>query len=312
VLEGYAETKWYELKKSSFRSSSNPYNIYHYGKESYLKTEFNLMGYQEMLPGSNHTFSFTCTLPSELPSTVKETHGEIQYLITLVFDRPFQLDLRYSFGFMVMRSLDLNEVPELQLPVQQEVVKNYRSICRSKPIVLTAVLPMSGFLAGDNTMISINLNNPTRIKIPHIEVNLVKMIEYRSLRPTKKTKLENICVHQEIVEETVKNGLTSHEMEFPIPQCVASSEIDPDRIIKISYKIQVKAKVMAGTLNCFYKIVPTLIYAGVQSINNVYAIVNKVENVLVNTYIFDLIDNGVYVVYALYSSMNYSFPFKIK
>jgi hypothetical protein len=45
------------------------------------------------------------------------------------------------------------------------------------------------------------------------------------------------------------------------------------------------------------------IYTGVQSINNVYAIVNKVENVLVNTYIFDLIDNGVYVVYALYSSI---------
>ncbi len=46
-----------------------------------------------------------------------------------------------------------------------------------------------------------------------------------------------------------------------------------------------------------------LTHSGVQSINNVYAIVNKVENVLVNTYIFDLIDNGVYVVYALYSSI---------
>ncbi len=44
-------------------------------------------------------------------------------------------------------------------------------------------------------------------------------------------------------------------------------------------------------------------YTGVQSINNVYAIVNKVENVLVNTHIFDLIDNGVYVIYALYSSI---------
>ncbi len=43
---------------------------------------------------------------------------------------------------------------------------------------------------------------------------------------------------------------------------------------------------------------------GVQSINNVYAIVNKVENVLINTYIFDLIDNGVYVVYTLYSRIH--------
>ncbi len=40
---------------------------------------------------------------------------------------------------------------------------------------------------------------------------------------------------------------------------------------------------------------------GVQSINNVYANVNKVEIVLKSSHIFDLIDIGVYVVYALYS-----------
>ncbi len=40
---------------------------------------------------------------------------------------------------------------------------------------------------------------------------------------------------------------------------------------------------------------------GVQSVNNVFHIVDKVENVCVNQYIFDLIDNVEYVVYALYS-----------
>jgi hypothetical protein len=48
-------------------------------------------------------------------------------------------------------------------------------------------------------------------------------------------------------------------------------------------------------------------YAGVQSINNVFHIVDKVENVCVNQYIFDLIDNVEYVVYALYSSTMISF-----
>jgi hypothetical protein len=43
-------------------------------------------------------------------------------------------------------------------------------------------------------------------------------------------------------------------------------------------------------------------WAGVQSKNNEYHIVDKVENVLVNKYIFDLIDNVVFVVLALYSS----------
>jgi hypothetical protein len=42
---------------------------------------------------------------------------------------------------------------------------------------------------------------------------------------------------------------------------------------------------------------------GVQSINNVFHIVDKVENLCVNKYIFDLIDNVEYVVYALYSSV---------
>ncbi len=37
-----------------------------------------------------------------------------------------------------------------------------------------------------------------------------------------------------------------------------------------------------------------------QRINKVFHIVNKVENVCVNKYIFDLIDNVEYVVYALY------------
>jgi hypothetical protein len=44
-------------------------------------------------------------------------------------------------------------------------------------------------------------------------------------------------------------------------------------------------------------------YSGVQRINNVFHIVDKVENVLVYTYIFNLNDNVEYVVYALYSSI---------
>ncbi len=43
--------------------------------------------------------------------------------------------------------------------------------------------------------------------------------------------------------------------------------------------------------------------SGVQRINNVFHIVVKVENVCVNQYILDLIDNVEYVVYALYSSI---------
>jgi hypothetical protein len=43
-------------------------------------------------------------------------------------------------------------------------------------------------------------------------------------------------------------------------------------------------------------VLETLHYSGVQSINNVFHIVDKVENVCVYTHIFNHIDNVEYVV----------------
>jgi hypothetical protein len=48
--------------------------------------------------------------------------------------------------------------------------------------------------------------------------------------------------------------------------------------------------------------------SGVQRINDAFHIVDKVENVCVNKYIFDLIDNVECVVYALYSR---AYPFSV-
>jgi hypothetical protein len=44
-------------------------------------------------------------------------------------------------------------------------------------------------------------------------------------------------------------------------------------------------------------------YTGVQRINDVFHIVDKVQNQLTYEWIFDLIDIVEYVVYALYSSI---------
>jgi hypothetical protein len=44
-------------------------------------------------------------------------------------------------------------------------------------------------------------------------------------------------------------------------------------------------------------------YSGVQGKNNEYHIVDKVQNSFIDALIFDLIDNVVFVVFALYSSI---------
>jgi hypothetical protein len=50
------------------------------------------------------------------------------------------------------------------------------------------------------------------------------------------------------------------------------------------------------------------LYAGVQGKNNEYHNVDKVQNSFIDALIFDLIDNVVFVVFALYSSMPYFRP----
>jgi hypothetical protein len=46
------------------------------------------------------------------------------------------------------------------------------------------------------------------------------------------------------------------------------------------------------------------LHTGVQGKNNEYHIVDKVQNSFIDALIFDLIDNVVFVVFALYSSIN--------
>ncbi len=70
------------------------------------------------------------------------------------------------------------------------------------------------------------------------------------------------------------------------------------------FKPYLIAGVVFGLWDEFGKITKNIdfLHSGVQSKNNVYHIVDKVQNSYENALKFDLIDNVVYVVLALYSS----------
>jgi hypothetical protein len=50
-------------------------------------------------------------------------------------------------------------------------------------------------------------------------------------------------------------------------------------------------------------------YSGIQGKNNEYHNMDKVQNLCENTLIFDLIDNVVFVVLALYSRIKLDVPY---
>lgn len=72
-----------------------------------------------VLPVGTHDFSFTCTLPDELPSTFAGTHGYIKYSAQVVLRIPFWPDKKFEKKFTVFKIVNLNDYPSLRVNVKQ-------------------------------------------------------------------------------------------------------------------------------------------------------------------------------------------------
>ena len=77
-----------------------------------------------VLPVGTHDFSFTCTLPDDLPSSFFSTLGYIKYSANVILRIPFWPDKKFEEKFTVFRMINLNNYPSLRVNIkksQQEI-----------------------------------------------------------------------------------------------------------------------------------------------------------------------------------------------
>lgn len=104
----------------------------------------------ELSPGL-HKFNFSCVLPPQLPTSFESKYGYIRYQVKVEVERPWKFDVKFCFAFTVIKVLDLNyENPALRSPLKQEITKTFFFGLSSKPLFISAEIPMSGFVAGAN------------------------------------------------------------------------------------------------------------------------------------------------------------------
>jgi hypothetical protein len=134
-----------------------------------------------------HKFRSSFFLPRNLPSSFKfrnnatsrltrwkKTGCTIKYKIQIVVVRANSPVKKYEFPFEVIRSIDLNDwLPSLSKPRE---VKTSSTNGISKEFYLTASIPQRGYVAGDNIVISLNVNNGSETYVKGIEILLVKKI----------------------------------------------------------------------------------------------------------------------------------------
>ncbi|XP_055606257.1 arrestin domain-containing protein 3-like [Uranotaenia lowii] len=241
-ITGSASVKWSESKgngKSVVCSGREEYASY---QQIFLRAaeEDEL---QEVEIGEGvHRFRFSYKLPENSPTSFEGDFGFIRYTIRIVLERPWKFDLTYKIAFTVVNQLDLNKVsPPLNVATVQENMKQFScGPCRSAPMIMTAFIPMTGYVPGQLILVTVDVANKSKKDINEIKIKLRRQVKYVSQSPTVNTKSVFCTLVKYQCSGVNRNRSAGYERRLLIPPEPPSRSVS---IIQIEYFIEVIAKV---------------------------------------------------------------------
>lgn len=212
-------------------------------------------------------FNFSCVLPHQLPTSFESKYGYIRYQIKVEMERPWKSDYKFSFAFTVIKVLDLNyESPALRSPLKTEKTKTFFFGLGSKPLFVSAEIPMSGYVAGQTVAVSIKVNNETKTEIEEFRIALIKIIHYSSQTPRRKIRerVEPAC---EIKASGVPGKSKQNVEAQVIIPAVPPTNIAFCRVLQVSYEIHIVAEVSGFHRNPVLRLPVTI---GTVPLQNLY------------------------------------------
>lgn len=158
-------------------------------------------------------------------------------------ERPWKFDIKFCFAFTVIKVLDLNyESPALRTPLKTETTKTFFFGLGSKPLFVSAEIPLSGFVAGQSVPISVKINNESNVDVEEIKASLKKYIHYNSQTPRRRTRERIESAAEVRLGGVPGKSKGNFEAQLIIPS-VPPTNIAFCRVIQVSYEIHVVAKV---------------------------------------------------------------------
>nr|CAD7607905.1 unnamed protein product [Timema genevievae] len=131
---------------------------------------------ETVLPAGDHSFLFTFSIPSNLPSSFEGSFGYIRYTIKATLDRPWKFNQDTKVALTVLAYRDLNMYPQLRTPL---ILGNTKTICcwccQSAPMAITARVPFTGVVPGQDVPIIVDLDNPTSVDITSVQCYLMQV-----------------------------------------------------------------------------------------------------------------------------------------
>uniref|UniRef100_A0A8D9AD50 Arrestin domain-containing protein 2 n=1 Tax=Cacopsylla melanoneura TaxID=428564 RepID=A0A8D9AD50_9HEMI len=195
------------------------YTIYFTSKEVYFNDKL-MESYQEQgnIPQGSHVYHFSCTLPTNIPSSFKKNRSHVRYTIKATLDRPWALDDHAEEEFIVVNPYNLNTDMKAKEPIHQETSKNY--VCLTGlsgliQIVLTA--PYTGVVPGQTLPINISIDNKSSVIVDKVKIKLTKTLRWRAKNPISKRKVTKLDLTKETLDGVGAHSSRSWNHQFVVP-----------------------------------------------------------------------------------------------
>jgi Arrestin (or S-antigen), N-terminal domain/Arrestin (or S-antigen), C-terminal domain len=248
LVYGAAECHWTERQRTSSgflsdRDRNRTHTVHYKGEEVYLNQRTYLFGHPgadavEVQQGT-HRYDFACQLPPMLPASFEASLGHIRYKVKAVLDIPWGFDKEFNLQLTIIRHDDLNLNPALKMPSYSERIQSFGCclFCNSAPVMMSVVLPYSGFVPGQVVPVTITYKNRSTTDINSTRLSLIRHTRFNSHTPEYKTRFDS----EKMVKYQAGGCRRGEEQiincELTLPMTMLKSNSTFCRVVQISYEV---------------------------------------------------------------------------
>ncbi|CAK8692197.1 unnamed protein product [Clavelina lepadiformis] len=185
TFQGLAYVHWEESSGSGENRTTNHYS----GSEGYFKSHASIYGdgapagsNSNSLNAGQHVFPIQFQLPINLPSSFEAHTGHVRYSVEGKIRRSgIFSNYRTMTVFTVLDYLDLNEIPNAQIPVGAHDSKHLCCCCcRSGPVEADLQIDKAGFVPGEYVTAHASIENMSNSNMKATTISIMQSVTFRA------------------------------------------------------------------------------------------------------------------------------------